>query len=209
MVDMSQVSYVAGSGATAGALASASGAEKNARLDASGRNESPTLKPRSCVVCRSRKVRCDKRAPCSNCRRANIACVRPPTDRPPRWARRLNPVNSTLSDPRVAQDTDIVGNRVMERLHSLENLVQKLRDQLEQAKSAANSAAGGSSGVGSPEGSTHDRQSNSSSVGTASVRDRFGRLVLQDSNQSRYISSGFWSIINDEVCQPVLLRLRP
>jgi hypothetical protein len=176
------------------ALASVSGAEKHARLDTSGRNET---KLRSCVVCRSRKVRCDKRAPCFNCRRANIACVFPPTDRPPRWARRLDR-NSASSNPQTSP-TDPIPNGVMERLHTLENLVKELSSQLEQAKSAANSTAEGSSGVGSPEGSTHDRQPNPS-AGTDKVQSRFGRLVLQDSNRSRYVSSGFWSRVNDEVC---------
>jgi hypothetical protein len=179
---------------TAGVLASVSAPEKVARLDTSGRNDAP--KPRSCVVCRSRKVRCDKRAPCSNCRRANIACVFPPTDRPPRWARRLD--HSSLSDPKAAQ-ADSVADGVMERLHNLESLVKELSSQLEQAKSAANSAAGGSSGVGSPESSTNDRPPNSS-AGDESVQNRFGRLVLQDKNQSRYVSSGFWSRVSDEVC---------
>ncbi|KAJ5783320.1 transcriptional regulator family: Fungal Specific TF [Penicillium psychrosexuale] len=179
---------------TGDALASASDAEKNARFDASGRNTT-SPKPRSCVVCRSRKVRCDKRAPCSNCRRANIACVLPPTDRPPRWARHLDRLNSAVSNLPASQKPE---EDVMEKLHNLESLVQELRIQLEQAKSAANSAEG-SSGVGSPESSAHDRQSNPPSISTASVQNKFGRLVLRDSDRSRYVSSGFWSRVNDEL----------
>ncbi|KGO60117.1 Transcription factor, fungi [Penicillium expansum] len=187
------------SGPLGGALASASDAEKNARFDTSGRNGNAPLKLRSCVVCRSRKVRCDKRAPCSNCRRANIACVRPPTDRPPRWARHLDRLDSAVSSLQASQEPEPVAEDVMERLHNLESLVQELRIQLEQAKSVVNSAAEGSSGVGSPEGSAHDRQSNPSSINTANVQTKFGRLVLQDSNRSRYVSSGFWSRVNDEL----------
>lgn len=189
------------SGPLGGALASASDAEKNARFDTSGRNGNAPLKLRSCVVCRSRKVRCDKRAPCSNCRRANIACVRPPTDRPPRWARHLDRLDSAVSSLQASQEPEPVAEDVMERLHNLESLVQELRIQLEQAKSVVNSAAEGSSGVGSPEGSAHDRQSNPSSINTTNVQTKFGRLVLQDSNRSRYVSSGFWSRVNDEVCR--------
>ena len=121
---------------TPGAFASASDAEKSARLDASGRNEA-TPRPRSCVVCRSRKVRCDKRAPCSNCRRANIACVFPSTDRPPRWARRLDRLNSALSNPQASQEVRPIADGVMERLRTLECLVKDLSGQLEKAKSAA------------------------------------------------------------------------
>lgn len=32
------------------------------------------LKPFSCLVCRQRKVRCDRTSPCANCTRAEIAC---------------------------------------------------------------------------------------------------------------------------------------
>jgi hypothetical protein len=176
-------------------------AEKDARSDPSGRNTT-SLKPRSCIVCRSRKVRCDKRAPCSNCRRANSACVLPPTDRPPRWARRLDRLNGAVSNLHASQEAEPVAEDAMERLHNLESLVQELRVQLEQAKLATNSAAEGSSGVGSPENSAHDRQSNVSSISTANVQNKFGRMVLQGSNRSRYVSSGFWSRVNDEVCGP-------
>ncbi|CAP97946.1 putative transcriptional regulatory protein [Penicillium chrysogenum] len=173
-------------------------AEKDARSDPSGRNTT-SLKPRSCIVCRSRKVRCDKRAPCSNCRRANSACVLPPTDRPPRWARRLDRLNGAVSNLHASQEAEPVAEDAMERLHNLESLVQELRVQLEQAKLATNSAAEGSSGVGSPENSAHDRQSNVSSISTANVQNKFGRMVLQGSNRSRYVSSGFWSRVNDEI----------
>lgn len=169
-----------------GGAASASPSEKKAT----------SVKLRSCVVCRTRKVRCDKQSPCSNCRRANIACVLPSTDRPPRWARRL------ASKTKASQEQDLnrpATSQVMERLRNLEDLVQELRGQLEQANAAAtSSSAGGSSGVGSPESSTHDRATDHES----GVRSQFGRLVLQDANRSRYVSSGFWSRVNDEVCLP-------
>jgi hypothetical protein len=199
---MSQGTPKTGAEGTSGAFASASDAEKSARLDTSGRNEA-TPKPRSCVVCRSRKVRCDKRAPCSNCRRANIACVFPSTDRPPRWARRLDRLNSALSNPQASQEVRPIADGVMERLRTLECLVKDLSGQLEKAKSAANPAAGGSSGVGSPESSMHDRepgkQSHALPDSTGDVQQKFGRLVLRDASRSRYISSGFWSRVNDEV----------
>jgi len=167
----------------------------------------PIPKKRSCVVCRSRKVRCDKLSPCSNCRRANIACVFPSTDRPPRWARRLAASNPQVSA--VSQTPDPAATQVMERLRNLESLVKDLSGQLEvaNAAAAANSTAGGSSGVNSPGSSSYDRDTGhqkeaSPSTNTENVRlqKQFGRLVLQDANRSRYVSSGFWSRVNDEVC---------
>ncbi|KAJ5288620.1 hypothetical protein N7478_001650 [Penicillium angulare] len=144
------------------------------------------VKSRSCVICRSRKVRCDKLSPCSNCRRANIACIYPSADRPPRWARRL--------------ERPVTGE-VMERLHHLEGLVKDLTGQLEQAHAATRSAAGSSHSPGS---STHDHdggyQGNMHSAGSGSIQNtKFGRLVLNDASKSRYVGSGFWSWVNDEL----------
>ncbi|KAN0110180.1 Fungal specific transcription factor domain containing protein [Hyaloscypha variabilis] len=144
----------------------------------------PVPKRRSCVVCRTRKVRCDKQSPCSNCHRANIACVFPSTDRPPRWARR---------------QASTAPAQMMQRLQNLESLVKDLSGQLEQANAAAATAAsvaGGSSGVSSPKSSNQDRDTDSQKD---ALQKPFGRLVLQDANRSRYVGSGFWSRVDDEL----------
>lgn len=172
-------------------------------------------KPRSCVICRRRKVRCDKISPCSNCRRANIPCVFPSTDdRPPRWARRLdrltnNAVQVTTADPQRLPDPASL--QVMERLKTLEALVKDLSGQLEQANAAATSAQAASrsnSTADSPQSSAdipdRDRQLNSSSAasgsgsGVVNLKNDFGRLYVKDDNscKSRYVSSNFWSRIN-------------
>ncbi|KAJ5726314.1 uncharacterized protein N7483_007671 [Penicillium malachiteum] len=145
-------------------------------------------KPRSCVICRSRKVRCDKLSPCSNCRRANIACIYPSGDRPPRWARRLERAERPVT------------GEVMDRLHHLESLVKELTEQLEQAYAAAKSPAASSN---SPENSSHSRdpsyQENSGTGSSDNVHDKFGRLVLNDAKKSCYVGSAFWSWVNDEL----------
>lgn len=187
----------------------ASASEKNATLRAAraGPASVSALNPksRSCAVCRRRKVRCDKTAPCSNCRRANIACVFPSDDRPPRWARRLerltNEAASASAKPSAKPDPQ--SEQVMERLRSLEGLVKELSSQLEQANAASGSEVGGSaSSVSSPPitGGQHrsDTQDTdmSSTLSTAKVQNQFGRLVLKDANRSRYVSSGFWSRVD-------------
>ncbi|KAH6976630.1 hypothetical protein EDB80DRAFT_739926 [Ilyonectria destructans] len=68
-------------------------------------------KLRSCVVCRSRKVRCDKLSPYSNCRRANIPCVVPSNDRPPRWARRLERVANNAAVESSPPDQAVMESR--------------------------------------------------------------------------------------------------
>ena len=129
--------------------ASASTSENSATINTT----TPTPKLRSCAICRSRKVRCDKLLPCSNCRRANIACVFPSADRPLRWARRLECLanNAGASNPPTQQVIDPGVDKVMDRLRNLESLVEKLRGQLVQARvEAASSVDSGSSGVNSP-----------------------------------------------------------
>ena len=198
-----------------GVGASASSSEKNASSSTSAGALSSIPKPvpklRSCVVCRSRKVRCDKQSPCSNCRRGNIACVFPSTNRPPRWARgreRLtnNPVVSATSSP---QDAGPGVDKVMERLRNLENLVKELSGQLEQAHAAASLADGSLSKGNSPESPAQNQDTEhqggaTPATNTNSVQKQFGRLVLQDASRSRYISSGFWSRVNDEVSRPLM-----
>lgn len=190
--EMSQES-AAFPGSFAPALGSASEAEKHAR--STGETTSSHAihpKPRSCVTCRSRKVRCDKKSPCSNCRRANIACVLPSIDHQPRWARRLQQGPS---------------GDVMNRLRSLENLVKHLSTQLEEANAAA-SASGNSPGLipagdGNSADSNDQANSQFAKPSKGQMEAQFGRLVVEDLNRSRYLGNGFWSRMNDEVCMQV------
>ncbi|KAI1418465.1 fungal-specific transcription factor domain-containing protein [Hypoxylon sp. FL1857] len=177
--------------------------EKSASVGPSpraGASSTPAIgvKLRSCVTCRTRKVRCDKMSPCSNCRRANIPCVFPTVDKTPRWARRLERVANSA---KAAQEADPNVNQVMDRLRSLEGLVKELSSQLEQAHA---SSARGSPAANSPENSNQDRDSDnkvesSSATNVSSMNTQFGRLVLGDAGQSRYVSTGFWSRVNDEL----------
>ncbi|KAI1123588.1 hypothetical protein F5Y10DRAFT_280817 [Nemania abortiva] len=156
-------------------------------------------KVRSCVTCRSRKVRCNKESPCSNCRRAGIPCVVPSADRPPRWARRLERVaQNAAAEERLAQAAHPPTAQVMDRLRNLENLVKDLSSQLEQAHAAANSSAGGSPASSHDRDGDHQRTA-SPPTATGNIQSRFGRLVLNDASRSRYVSSGFWSRVNDEL----------
>ncbi|KAI0885814.1 fungal-specific transcription factor domain-containing protein [Annulohypoxylon maeteangense] len=208
---MSQVPAVAISAATPGVSSgvglevpdSASPPEKHASAGTSPRGgtaSSPSggVKLRSCVTCRTRKVRCDKLSPCSNCRRAKIPCVFPNLDKPPRWARRLERIANSA---KAAQESDPSVNQVMDRLRSLEGLVKELTGQLEQA----NAGVRGSPSANSPEHLGHDRdvshqiEPELSVENMSKVQSSFGRLVLGDAGQSRYVSSGFWSRVNDEL----------
>ncbi|TGO85905.1 hypothetical protein BPOR_0353g00090 [Botrytis porri] len=176
----------------------------------SDKTTTTSVKLRSYVICRSRKVRCDKLAPCSNCRRANIPCVLPSTDRPPRWARRLERAGNSAAEPKGAkprQEVSSKGDPIIERLHNLENLVKELRRQLEHANATTGHLNGdGLPGLGDSDslhlGLNHDLNSFKDNVSvehTSLVQKKFGRLVLKDVNRSRYIISGFWARMNDEI----------
>ncbi|TGO40096.1 hypothetical protein BHYA_0042g00280 [Botrytis hyacinthi] len=179
-------------------------------IPTSDKKTATSAKLRSCVICRSRKVRCDKLSPCSNCRRANIPCVLPSTDRPPRWARRLERAGTSTAESnvtKVAKEVGSKGDPIIERLHNLENLVKELRGQLEHANATAGHFNNdGLLGLGGSDSSPldlnqdlHSFKDNFSVEHTSDVQKKFGRLVLKDVNQSRYISSGFWARMNDEI----------
>ena len=193
--------------------ASASWAEKSAKLPTSARTSSsvPAPKLRSCIICRSRKVRCDKQSPCSNCRRANVQCELPSTKRLPRWARRFDGSTKKAAtwDASAPQDVEPDIDQALERLHNVENMVKELSSQLEQARGVTSSARGDLTTGNSPGSSTqnHDaglQKQMSPERYTVGVDQQVGRLVVQDASRVRYVSSSFWSRIDDEVGQLVV-----
>lgn len=143
---------------------------------------SSTPNPRSCVTCRRRKVKCDKKQPCSNCARAKIECVFPGPGRAPRKSRK--PPDGEL----------------MERLRRLEGVVQTLNAQVEEhEQEAADRERRGSSADCCPRGPGNDSPSVAVDNSVEGLETRFGRLVV-DQGRSRYINNSFWASLNNEVC---------
>ncbi|KAM7185352.1 Fungal specific transcription factor domain containing protein [Naviculisporaceae sp. PSN 640] len=178
-----------------------------------GPSSTANPKQRSCVTCRARKVKCNKASPCNHCQRAGIACLFPTPDRTPRWARRLN--QQALKDvankpsfaptPRSQNSAEGVAP-VMDRLHKLESLVRELSSQLRQEQQQQTTGSTTDTTLTTPsppavnQGSDGDKGALRSDPGSAqSVQQEFGRLVLDDSRTTRYVSSGFWSRIKDEL----------
>ena len=61
------------------------------------------LQPHSCVLCQRRKVKCDRRDPCSNCVKHQVQCVfRAPA--PPRRRRKHSPDKSLEARLKRAED---------------------------------------------------------------------------------------------------------
>ena len=145
------------------------------------------LNSRSCVLCRKRKVKCDKRQPCGNCNKAGVECSFP-AGRAPRRIRK-------------PQDTELLA-----RLKKLEGLVQSwgkggdegnerssstyavdetdeevcIKSERKQSSGCLN---GGSRGAYDPKNpDQRDDQSNG-------IVKEFGRLIV-DEGRSRSVKCG-------------------
>ena len=145
-----------------------------------------SLNPRSCVTCRKRKVRCDKRHPCANCTKANNECIFPGPGRAPRRSRK-------------PPDTELLA-----RLRRLEGVVKNMgKDPEEEVESADNASKSGADdgpiankdpGCDNSEFFDHLKQNDPSEK----LAKDFGRLVIEE-GRSRYVSNKFWTALSEEV----------
>jgi superfamily II helicase len=164
-------------------------------------NGSGLLNPRSCVTCRRRKVKCDKKPVCTNCVKAHIECVYPSPGRAPR-------------KPRKPQDSELI-----ERLKKLEGVVQMLGTQVQPDEETSPAQDGETK---TEETETHEEkikkairelkdlkkqrreaEGDKKPSATAGLENRFGRLVV-DEGRSRYINPSFWASLSNEVWSVVL-----
>lgn len=133
--------------------------------------------PRSCELCNRRKVRCDKKEPCSPCARAGKSCVFPPTARA---ARR----------PKRTIMADMAG-----RIASLEKSLAQATDGSESYRStprAPMSDGAGSSPLDSAEPAT---------PAAMVERRRPGQdILLQKGSSSQYFNEVLLSRVIEEVC---------
>ncbi|KAJ5347475.1 uncharacterized protein N7506_000728 [Penicillium brevicompactum] len=159
----------------------------------------PTSSSRSCVTCRRRKVRCNKRFPCSNCTKAGIDCVFPPPGRAPRKSKR--PPDAEL----------------LSRLRRLEGVI----DHLKGGQAEGNPSAPGSSSTAPSVGPSVTQSDTAKSETEPQVQpqqgggcpfedsdpkrpppnkfeNEFGRLVI-DEGRSRYVSNRLWASLGDEI----------
>lgn len=163
------------------------------------------LKIWSCVICRRRKVRCDRRDPCSNCVKNNIECHFPVTGRIPR--RNQNP--GAYKSPAQKQ------SELLSRLRRLESVVTELAAQVEDgSQDPRASTAPGPSGavsisssetgptpVESEDPSVTEPSLTASSTGQqagSEYDEEFGRLVV-DKDGGLHVGNRFWSVFCGEV----------
>jgi Fungal Zn(2)-Cys(6) binuclear cluster domain len=181
-------------------------------------NRAEGLKVWSCVNCRRRKVRCDRRHPCAPCTRNKTECVFPVSGRIPRHGRDANYPN-----PPAQKQAELLG-----RLRRLEAMVGGLSSQVEHAaavsqgshpvesSTSATSATLSETGwpdhrlalhsqsaSGNPPTTRDGVQTGSGMAkGTSEspqVSDEFGELVVA-SNGDLVVGNRFWTVFCKEVC---------
>lgn len=164
-----------------------------------GVNGSTGLHVRSCITCRKRKVKCDKRHPCSNCNKAAIECVFPGPGRAPRRTRK-QPNTELLSRLRrlegvvqsLGKGIDEDGETIIEPAESKPEGLQ----QSAQQNGADNAKL--PNGCQRP-GEAHQERKKDSKDSGPPVKE-FGRLVVED-GRSRYVSNKFWNSLSEEVAE--------
>ncbi|KAI0144322.1 hypothetical protein GGR57DRAFT_337417 [Xylariaceae sp. FL1272] len=138
---------------------------------------------RSCVLCRQRKVKCDRRQPCSNCIKSGATCVHPPG--PGRAAKR----------PRQAVDT-----KVLDRLSQLEGTIKRLQHQAKERENALYDSPSGLQKAFSSRGSRLSEQTAHAQNPESNVAPDLGRLVVDESS-TRYVSNAMWADLTDSIEQ--------
>lgn len=150
----------------------------------------PPVNPRSCTTCRKRKVRCDKRHPCSNCSKAGTECIFPGPGRAPRRSRK-------------PPDTELLA-----RLRRLEGVVQNLGKGIDE-DGEVEAAEAEARPVKAEAQERRDRcpdknaflginKANGQSADPNGLLKEFGRLKVEG-GRSRYVSNKFWVSMSDEV----------
>ncbi|KAI1496053.1 fungal-specific transcription factor domain-containing protein [Biscogniauxia marginata] len=147
----------------------------------------PPLHLRTCVLCRQRKVKCDRKQPCSNCARTEASCVYPPG--PGRAAKKpRNPVDTQLFD----------------RLSKLEGIIKRLQSQ-NQSRDRSHAASG-------PSAEEADGLSQATAEPCIPMRKEeepgpspdslathnLGRLMI-DETKSYYIGNILWAELGNEI----------
>lgn len=153
---------------------------------------------RSCITCRKRKVKCDKRHPCSNCSRAAIECVFPGPGRAPRRSRkppdtellaRLRRLEGVVQSLGKGIDED--GETIVETQEKKPEITEKLPVGQQPAVNGTKPAKYAPNGIHEPDKDDAD---------TNGMVKEFGRLVVEH-GKSRYVSNKFWASLSEEVAE--------
>ncbi|KAJ4319334.1 hypothetical protein N0V84_006419 [Fusarium piperis] len=140
-----------------------------------------SARPRSCIHCRQRKIKCDRQYPCCNCIRSKLECVFP-TGR-----------GRAVKKPRTHLDSPLLN-----RLHRLESTIASLKRErhlnspstIEENIDVINSA---------PSPLLDQVKDSSSNAGVESpMENQLGRLMIDDT-RSYYVSNILWTNLGNEI----------
>jgi hypothetical protein len=174
-------------------------------VSATAPRHADTSSSRSCVTCRRRKVRCNKRTPCSNCTKAGIECIFPPPGRAPRKSKRppdaellsrLRRLEGVIDHLRNGNGSSAEGPSA--QTPALTSSSTVLSDTPAPAPTAAPAAPPGPTG---PQGQSSEcpfADTDPKRPAPNRLENEFGRLVI-DEGRSRYVSNRLWASLGDEV----------
>lgn len=168
--------------------------QNRAQVPSSASTPVASVRPyrKACIVCRDRKVKCDKQSPCSNCQKLLLDCVYPspfrPTSRPPK---------EKVAE-KSSKETE---QELLERIKKLEGAVQDLsglrNEVLRSRKRRKDTNL--EDGDTERDQSYADEEHGHSKADIVSGIDReVGRLIVED-GKSRYINGGFWTSLEQDV----------
>ncbi|KAL4963436.1 uncharacterized protein BDV14DRAFT_190918 [Aspergillus stella-maris] len=136
--------------------------------------------PRSCTLCRQRKIKCDRQQPCGNCIRLESTCIYPAGfGRAPKRPRKG------------------VEARLLAQLSRLESAVKRMEGQSGAPTPDPTNTA---TATNANTNDNHNESSNDNETNdpNGSIDSQIGRLVI-DENQSCYVSSAPWAQLGDEI----------
>ncbi|KOC17475.1 putative C6 transcription factor [Aspergillus flavus AF70] len=143
---------------------------------------------RSCITCRRRKVRCNKKCPCVNCVKAGIECVFPPPGRAPRKSKRPHDAELLLRLKRL--------EGVIEHLSEKNASLSTVPSPTQQRSGSAPTAE--CPGSAEPQSAEPDGCPFDPKRKPRNLEHEFGRLVIEE-GRSRYVSNRLWASLGDEI----------
>ena len=157
---------------------------------------SAALNLRSCTTCRKRKVKCDKRHPCSNCSKAGIECIFPGPGRAPRRTRKPPDTELLARLRRLEGVVQSLGKGIDE---DGETVIEPAEAEQEQSQVPQQNGTEDAKPMVPCLGAKMHEPKKDDQANKMMVKE-FGRLVVED-GRSRYVSNKFWTSLSDEVAE--------
>ena len=142
--------------------------------------------PLSCTHCRQRKIKCDKKSPCSPCSRSNLHCVFPERARHPK---------------KKSASSKATNDELMRRLGRMEELIDKMKVEGKDTSGKKLVEEGSTSPDTSRSRHASEARSEARSPGSNAPDHA-------DDGMSRYLATHFWRSLSSEVSANVSISQR-